>query len=49
MDAHRHLAAENIYVRSNEDYGLDDYLRITVGTTEECDRVIESLERFFAD
>jgi len=49
MDAHRHLAAENIYVRSNEDYGLDDYLRITVGTTEECDRVIDSLERFFAD
>jgi histidinol-phosphate aminotransferase len=49
IDAHRHLAAENIYVRSNEDYGLDDYLRITVGTTDECDRVIESLARFFAN
>jgi histidinol-phosphate aminotransferase len=49
IDAHRHLAAENIYVRSNEDYGLDDYLRITVGTIQECDRVIESLQRFFTD
>jgi histidinol-phosphate aminotransferase len=49
IDAHRHLAAEHIYVRSNEDYALDDYLRITVGTIEECDRVIESLKRFFAD
>ena len=49
IDAHRHLAEENIYVRSNEDYGLDDYLRITVGTMDECDRVIESLKRFFAN
>ena len=49
IDAHRHLAEEGIFVRSNEDYGLDDYLRITVGTIEECDRVIENLKRFFAD
>ena len=48
IDACRHLAEENIFVRSNEDYGLDDYLRITVGTTDECDRVVDSLARFFA-
>ena len=47
VDAFRHLVSEGIIVRTNEDYGLDDYLRITIGTIEECDQVIESLDRFF--
>ena len=47
VDAFRHMAAEGIIVRTNEDYGLDDYLRITIGNKEECDRVIGSLQRFF--
>lgn len=47
MEAQAHMMSEGILVRTNEDYGLDDYLRITIGTVEECDRVIESLERFF--
>jgi histidinol-phosphate aminotransferase len=47
VDAFRHLVSEGIIVRTNEDYGLDDYLRITIGTIEECDQVIDSLDRFF--
>ncbi len=43
--ASRHLIGDGIITRTCEDYGLDDYLRITIGTSGECDRVVESLSK----
>ncbi len=48
VEAFHHLADAGIIVRTNEDYGLDDYLRITIGTIDEGDRVIAALESFSA-
>ena len=45
--AHTHLAGDGIIVRTNDDYGLDNYLRITLGLREENEAVIASLKRFF--
>lgn len=41
-----YLAEHRIIVRGVEDYGLEDYLRITIGLPEENDAVIEHLKRF---
>lgn len=40
------LAEHRIIVRGVEDYGLDDYLRITLGLPEENDAVIDCMKRF---
>ena len=41
-----HLAEHNIIVRAVDDYGLDDYLRITLGDRDENDAVIARMKRF---
>ncbi len=41
-----HLAEHRIIVRAVDDYGLDDYLRITLGTRQENDAVIARMKRF---
>jgi len=44
--AKQHLQEAGIIVRGAEDYGLPDYLRITIGAAEENDAVIQSLRNF---
>ncbi|MCG8694875.1 MAG: aminotransferase class I/II-fold pyridoxal phosphate-dependent enzyme, partial [Minwuiales bacterium] len=44
--AYAHLIRNGIIVREVTDYGLDDYLRFTIGRPEENDAVIEALSRF---
>ncbi len=46
--ANAHLTAANIIAREVAEYGLPDYLRITVGTEAENDAVIAALEEFCA-
>lgn len=41
-----HLAERGIIVRGVEDYGLEDYLRITIGLREENEAVVEGLKGF---
>ena len=41
-----HFRANRIIARSVAGYGLPDYLRITIGTAEEMDRVIAALTSF---
>lgn len=41
-----HLAERGIIVRGVEDYGLEDYLRITIGLREENEAVVEALKGF---
>jgi histidinol-phosphate aminotransferase len=43
------LRARGIIVRAVGGYGLPECLRITVGTAEECDLVLEALAAFMAD
>ncbi len=41
-----HLAERGVIVRGVEDYGLEDYLRITIGLREENEAVVEGLKGF---
>ncbi len=41
-----HMAGRRIVLRPVDDYGLDDYLRITLGLPAEIDAVIEGLKDF---
>ncbi|MDW8060435.1 MAG: histidinol-phosphate transaminase [Thermomicrobium sp.] len=43
---HAHLLAAAIVVRRYDDAWLRDYLRITVGTPEQSERILEALETF---
>lgn len=47
-DALRHLARNGVITRTNEDYGLDDYLRISLGNSEENDIVADLMAEFMA-
>jgi len=40
------LAEQRIILRSVDDYGLTDYLRISIGLPEENDAVIAGLKQF---
>lgn len=44
--AFAHLAGRGVLVRTVEDYGLDDYLRITLGSRAENDALIGALKDF---
>jgi histidinol-phosphate aminotransferase len=46
--AQAHLREDGIRVRTVDDYGLPDRLRIGVGSPKEVDAVLDSLGRFFA-
>jgi histidinol-phosphate aminotransferase len=48
-DADAALRARGIIVRAVGGYGLPECLRITVGTAEECDLVVEALAAFMGD
>ena len=41
-----HMAERGIIVRGVEDYGLEDYLRITIGLRAENEAVVEALKGF---
>ena len=44
--AKQHLREAGIVVRDTEDFGLPDFLRITIGTAAENDAVIRGLKAF---
>ncbi len=45
---HRGLVGHGVITRPLGNYGIDDHLRITVGTPEENDRLVDGLERLLA-
>jgi len=45
-EANQHLLNEGIILRYVADHGLPDYIRMTLGSPEECKRVVDSLKRF---
>ena len=47
-DALKYLAKRGIVTRSNEDYGLDSFLRVTLGSTDENKLLLEGLADFLA-
>jgi histidinol-phosphate aminotransferase len=47
-DALKYLAKRGIVTRSNEDYGLDNFLRVTLGSTGENRLLLEGLADFLA-
>ncbi len=47
-DALKYLALNGVMTRTNEDYGLDDYLRVSLGTAEENNIVATLLAEFMA-
>jgi histidinol-phosphate aminotransferase len=48
-EANRHLMERGIIVREMEGYGLPDTLRITIGTEEENQALVEALDAFLAN
>jgi histidinol-phosphate aminotransferase len=44
----RYLASKNILFREMAPYGLDQYLRMSIGTDEEMEIVKQTLSDFFA-
>jgi histidinol-phosphate aminotransferase len=47
-DALKYLAKRGIVTRSNEDYGLDSFLRVTLGSSDENKLLLEGLADFLA-
>jgi histidinol-phosphate aminotransferase len=47
-DALKHLAKRGIITRTNEDYGLDNFLRVTLGRADENKLLLEGLADFLA-
>jgi histidinol-phosphate aminotransferase len=45
-DAFKHLMSRGIIVRSVNNYGLPQYLRVTIGTPEDNEAVINALKEF---
>ena len=48
-DIFKYLRGKNIYVRYFKQDRIDNYLRITVGTEEEADSLIEALREFVSN
>ncbi len=46
LDALKYLARNGVITRTNEDYGLEDYLRVSLGSAEENDIVADLMASF---
>lgn len=45
-ELYENMLKDGVIVRSMKNYGLDDYIRVTVGTKEENERFIDSLKKY---